>query len=591
MSAFLILLSLQAIAWGIVGFGVATFCLRLRWNLVGGVLLISLGYCLPMAVGQIALALSGNHARMRLLDAIWVIGMIEFSYEVMLLASCAGFLLGALVGTTAGLWPTRDNEGNRCRGALQWTPWKLVVAGPVALLMAWTLFFLADVRAKSRLAEIRTKHQAILDVQEDVAPRLQNDAAMVHDALMLAIMEDQQPDWVLAGYRQRAAERKQHVAVSFYDYELLNLLAANYREAQTGRDFVTRHEEPFLKLRRSVLDDGLEYRHWDVQVARFAALHAIVQVEQNDLDSALQDLKLLRIMAMQSIDKRIEDSFVFVEMEDYRKLVFQAVLATQSPVPPAFYEEILKDIGDFGPSFRRGLKRQLSKKTVEMIDRLLNEGSQAEFRFQSWFQQAAERIIYQEHIPRSLPRIENQINQAFLPSADPIRANLQASFPSMWDLNEAWMIRSGFSSYAYSAFDYRARYYTREELIKAVRVLEQQRDEKGRFLTQQEFLSATTSQDFNPAASILYVTLHDMESGQAEGAVVYGKKHHLVSDGLGFYLGKSILPIIQSTAPTYRVRPQSSMTAWELKHVKNNPLRLYIPHPKASTTDPGQSMD
>lgn len=589
MSAYLILLTLFAIAWAIVGFSVSMLLLKLRWNLVGGVLLLTVGFILPVIVAVLAINHEKDPNAYIFHYGFTIYGMLEVTYEVMIVTSCVGFLLGNLAGTTAGMWPCKDDEGNRRRSANNWTTWKLGAAGPLVLMVAVILFFLADLRAQQRLAGLRAKHQAILDVQEDVAPRLQNDAALVHDALMLALLEDESPDWVLEASRQYdTIVQPVPTKVVRRDYDLLKIFLPGFPQTSQVLQYANRHEEDFLKLRQNVLIEGLEYRHWDEQVARFAAVHALTEIHQGNNDSALKDLELLRAMATQSLDKRIEDSFSFVQIEEFRYLVFQAFLGHVSPVPEDVYQEILTSIGDTTPSLRRSLKRQLSQHVVSSIDALLNEQTSQQHGIRETYRRMAERIIYQEHTPLCVARLEEQINRAFDGSTNSSNITIQSVFPTMWDLNEAWLMTSGFSGPAYHAVRTRYLQNARHELVKAVRMLESQREEKGRFLTQQEFLSGITSNEFTSTISISYLTLHNPTSGKAEGAVLAADEHMQLHDYMGFYLGPAIFAILDDRWPSLQTRQGNRV--WELAHVKNNPMRLLIPTPKASSSNPSSPM-
>ncbi|WDI44475.1 hypothetical protein [Bremerella sp. P1] len=591
MSAYLILLALFAISWAIAGFCVSTLCLKLRWNLVGGVLLIVGGFILPMIIGSAALNQHDDRSGVRLSDALTIFGMLEFSFTILLLVSTIGAIAGVLVGTVSGLWPRIDDDGNRQRSARSWTTWKLVIAGPLALTITWTLFFLADLRAKGRLADIRDKHQAILDVQEEVAPRQQNDAAAVHDALLLAILEDESPDWILENYRQG---KKQPLSANIIfrrnDYDLLKIFLPGFPHTQSVLDYAQRHEDAFLELRRQVLREGLEYRHWDEEVARFTALHALARLHQDDLDSTIDDLKLLHAIANQSLDRRVEDSFSMVPIEAYRYLVFQAILGTTNPVPPEAYNVMLNDTGEVEPSLRRRLKRSMSQEVVKSIDYLLREQTAEQLDFKETFQRATERIIYQEHIPGCTDRLEKEINQVLEPSTDPFVAIPVLAFPMLGDMDEAWLLTSNYSSHMYHAIQFRYMHNVRLEVVKTVQMLEHERIEKNRFLTQQEFLIGITSPEFTAGTSIDYVTLHSPNTGKAEGAIVAAPSHRRLDDFIGLYLGPAIFPIVDATSPSLAIRSGQLNGTWELAQVKNNPLRLIIPTPKASTSNPSTPM-
>lgn len=591
MSAYLILLILFAIAWAIVGFSVSMLIMKLRWNLVGSVLVLAAGFGLPLIVINYALIENQTSFIRHFQDLMSIYEMIVFSYEAMVIVSSFGFMLGIFSGIVAGIWPSKDEAGNRFRSAHCWTSWKLLAAGPVALAITLVLFFLADVRAQQRLAGIRAKHQSILDVQEDVAPRLQNDAAQVHDALMLALLEDNSPDWVLDA--ERKAGTVVHAVptkIDRNDYDLLKIFLPGFQHTSQLLQYVERHEDTFLKLRGNVLDDGLEYRHWDEQVARFAAVHALTKILQQDNDSALKDLQLLRAMATQSLDKRIEQKFSFVQIERYRYLVFQAFLGKVSPVPESVYREMLTSIGDTSQSLRRGLKRQLSQNIVASVDTLLKDEPHEQTNLRETYRRMAQRIIYQEHTPKCVARIEVQINQAFDGTTDPFIAAPQVVFPSIWDPNEAWIVNSGFASHLFLAAEIRFQQNTRLELVKAVGMLEKQRAEKGRFLTQKEFLTAVTSKEFTAAISIDYLTLHNPTTGNAEGGIVAAPTHMMLDDYLGFYIGPAIFAIVDARSPSLRIRTFMSNNPWELARVKNNPLRLMIPTPKASSLNPSAPM-
>lgn len=587
MSAYLILLAIFTIAWAIVGFSVAMLLLKLRWNLVSGVLILATGFALPLIIVNYAFISSGDRWARDLFEVTNIFGMLQLSYEVMVLVSCGGFMLGIMAGTVCGIWPSKDDDGNRVRSAKAWTNWKLIAAGPLALAVAYTLFFLADVRAQQRLADLRAKHQDFLDVQEDVAPRQQNDAAQVHDKLMLALLEDQSPDWVLT-LKREAESAKQSASTQrrYNDYDLLKIFLPGFPQTSQVLEYTKRHEADYAKLRDSVLNDGLEYRHWDKQVARFAAVHGLARIHEGDNDAALKDLQLLRAMATQSLDRRIEESFSFVQIEEFRYLVFQAFLGNVNPVPEDVYQEMLTDIGDTTLGLRRGLKRQLSRQVVISIDNLLEDQPGQSHSLRGTYNRMAERIIFQEHIPQCVARLEVQVNQAFDGSTDPYNNKFWTVFPSMWDMNEAWLMTSGFSSHAFLAAQSRYRHNARLELVKAVQMLEKQRDEKGRYLTQKEFFVGITSKEFTSKTPIDYITLHNSTTGKAEGAILATSDHVQLDDYLGLYLGPAIFPIVDTRSPLMVMRSQPSSGDWELAQVKNNPLRRMIPTPKASTSNP-----
>jgi len=591
MSALLILLGLFLIAWAIVGFSVAILLLQLRWKLIGGFGLTVLGLMLPLAVAVVVIRFGEQRSGLRLWDATTVFGMWQYSYEVLLLVSAAGMILGAAVGTAIGLWPHTDDDGIRHRAAGSWTTWKLLAAGPVALTLTWTLFFLADMRAKGRLAEIRDKHQAILEVQEEVAPRQQNDAAIAHDALHLALLEDDSPDWILAADRQ-AKSQPQLVATAYRrnDYDLLKIFLPSFPHTPSVLDFARRHETTFLNLRDKVLQEGLEYRHWNESVARFTAVHALAQLQQGNVDSALADLKLLRVMQTQSLDRRLEDSFSFVQIEAFRYLVFQAFLGATMPVPDEAFDEMLADVGDIDVGLRRSLKRNLSQEVVRSIDNLLDQHPGERLDFEETYRRAAERIIYQEHIPGCTYRLEKEINRFFQPTADPLVSHPSQAFPMLWNLNEAWLMTSLFSSSLLQAVEYRYHHHVRLELVKAARMLQRQRSQKGRFLTQQEFLMGLNSPQFTTASPLEYVTLHSPTTGKAEGAIIACPSHAQLDDYLGLYYGPAIFPILDARSPSLTMRHNLYQGPWELAQVKNNPLRLVIPTPKASTKNRSRPM-
>jgi len=591
MSAYLILLCLFAAAWTVAGFCAAMLLLKLRWNLVGGILILAVGLGLPLVVVNYALIESGSSWARELWYVDTIFGMLQLTYEVAVMVSCGGYLLGILAGTIVGVWPKRDDEGNRQRSARRWSTWKLTAAGPLALGVALTIFCFADIRAQQRLTELRAKHRAILEVQEDIAPRLQNDAAMLHDALILSLLEDESPDWILAGVRQ-VENRTQPVPTKIRrnDYDLLKIFLPGFAQTTQVREYAQRHEDAFLRLRYRVLNDGLEYRHWDEQVARFAMVHALVAIHEKDDASALQDLRLLRMMATQSLDNRIEESFSFVQIEEFRYLVFQAFLGNVSSVPDDVYQEMLTSAGNPSQNLRRGLKRQMSQHVVSSVDELLQKQPGQRFRIRDTFEQMAERIIYQEHTPNCVARLENEINQAFDGSSDPLVNTPRTMLPSIWTRNEAWLMRSGYAAHLYRAVQVRYQQSVRRELVQAIRMLESNRAEKGRFLTQREFFDGITSTQFTSAISISYLTLHDPTTGKAEGAVVATSEHTRLDDYFGLYLGPAIFPIVDETSPTLIIRANRMSGTWELAQVNNDPVRLVIPTPKASTLNLSSPM-
>ncbi|MEW4455143.1 hypothetical protein AB1L30_20920 [Bremerella sp. JC817] len=579
MSAYLILMAMFAVAWSVVGYGVANLCLKMRWNLVGGFLLVALVAIVPVGFAMMVFEHGATQAGMPWTMVFSSLGMIQFSYEVMQISSCAGYLIGALVGAITGLLPHQTEEGKRERSARGRTTWKMIVLGPLSVAVVWALFFLADMRAIDRLKETRQKHLAILETQEEVAPRQVNDAAHVHDSLIISLMQDPNPDWVLK-LKQDAAERK--IAISTTDSELLKIFLPNFDQTDQVRRYVHRHQEAFEKLRGNVLDAGQEYRHWNPAVARFTAVHALVEVLDNDVDSALLDLQLLGLMQQQSIDARVEDSMDFAEIEAFRYLVFQAFLGHISPVPDNVYQEMLVDMGDLSGAIRRNLKRDLSQAVIRSIDDQLAMSEVKPNEFKAWYRMAAERIIYQENIPNQFARLQQQTNTGFLPTSDRYANSVHAKFPGILVDRSAWVSTSAAFYHCQQATMVWSNHHSRLELTRAIRLVEQHKLKQGTYPSAQEFLMASTSESWSPPFVIGYHTLQQGQFGKVDSAVVFAPTHRQLDDHLALFLGPSVFVLIDNQSRSPAPRQSFMVPTWGTLASVKDPLKLIIPSSTAS---------
>ncbi|MBI1248808.1 hypothetical protein GC197_13330 [bacterium] len=583
-------MSMFSLAWVIVGYCVANLFLKMRWNLVGGVFLLVFGAVIPTGLAWTAYYQSQFYEQFPGALLLSSTGVLEYSFELLWTFSLSGYFLGTLVGTVIGLWPKKTSEGNYQRNAHNLNVWKLAISGPTALLVAWSLFLLADMRAQQRVKTIRDRHLAILQAQDEVAPRLMNDAARKHDALLLALMQDASPDWVLARNRSlpelsKSDQRFQIVARPAHrwrtdqlsDVELLKIFDSGFSGTDQVKKFVRRHDSLFQKLRQSVLQDKQECHPWDIAVARYAAIHGLVELLEGKQSSALADLKLLRLMETQSLQNQNDDAMQFLEIEQFRFLLFQAYLGNVSPVPDEVYEEMLTDVGDIGPSLRRTLKRNLHQEIVNTIDEALNERNQEHPQFKGWFCSAAQLILYQEHLPASAQRIEEAVNATFLQDFDPYTQNPWVAFPLLMKDQEAWLARGVYPYFLYQATYSWYDHHLSRDLVETIREVERNREKNGRYWTQAEFQKWMASSNWKPPVFFDYISLHETNSGPAVGAVVFRNDHKVLHDHFGLYLGPAIIPIVEATSPSLQIRDEPPTRKWELNPVPGKPFSFLIP--------------
>lgn len=577
MTPFYILLALFVLAWATAGFSAAIACLKLRWNLVGGTLLLIVAL-LPLA-GLFEANLQWQTTGTSPLDML-TRAEIHDADETILGASLIGFFLGTLVGLASGLLPhagAKDDNNKTIitRWAHSWSWWKLLATPPVVVGLVWGLFFLADWSAQGRLKKVLETHREQLQAQEAAAPRQQNDASPAHEALLLALMQDPEPDWIEK--HNRAFRPGQPVSPGFQyvdEGNLLRVVLPNFEQAPAAVAFVQRHEAAYETLKQQVLEDGQEYRYWHPKLARFAAVRALVHLRNDDLPAAHADLQLMTHMARQAIDERVGESHDFIQIETYRFLVFQAMLASTDDLPPEVYDTMLADLGDVRLAVRRGLKRGFHEGVVQTIEMLLKAPQADHVKFQHICNAAAVRIVHQHGLESNLEALERDINTHFVPNATTFHP--LGIFP--FNQSHLDLVASPFINELVRASYFITDHEIRRELVRAVRALQEFHQQQGRYPTQAEFVQLLVTPEWTCSVPLDYITLHDPASGAEIGAAIAHGRHARLTDGLGVYVGPAARRVIHHADTDLVVRMHGGgLSTWIFPQVGNNALKRKVP--------------
>lgn len=589
MIAFSIVLIGFVLAWSVVGFALAILFLKFRWNLVGGFLLVTFGW-LPIVFWMGALVYLAWEGKLS--SALWMLDEINTAQSnVEVIASSIGYLLGIVVGTLVGLWPRRKEGEKNQRWARTWPVIRTFVAGGVAVLMAWSLFFLADWRASASLRELQEKYAQQLEVQERLAPQQKNDAASSHDSLLLSLMQETTPIWIEKTAAFHVMETMGPRDFPLQDTKLLQAFVPGSTQIDAMRQLVDRHQEAFQNLRTQVLEAGDQFHYWHPLVARLAAFDALVHLHDDDLDAVRLDLQLLRAMGTQLLDERIGDCQAYQWFEYYRYLVYQAVLGKVSPVPAAINDEMLQPIAGLRLSIRRALKIEMDQAIVARIDQLLAAPETKKLSYEHWRTAAIERILFAESLPITIEKLEQEINHYYVddePSYTPFGF---ASFPGFWS-DYQWYAPTDFTTSMIDQVNFSASHFVRYEMIRVAQKLEAFQQQQGRYPNEDEMLRMMGEDQWQ--ATIDLVPFRNKQSDETVGVLIFDRRHHNLDDHLGIYLGDSIFRLVDNLddLEIFDKDPTTGNVTWKFDPRIQNILNPTLPeYGDSKPTDRADPID
>ncbi|WP_146118580.1 hypothetical protein [Blastopirellula marina] len=541
MIAFSIVLIGFVLAWSVVGFAVAILFLKFRWNLVGGFLLATFGW-LPIIMGIGALVYAVWEGKLSsqqlLLDEIY---MGQSDAEV--IASSIGYLLGIVVGTLVGLWPRRKEGEKNERWARTWPVIRTFVTGGTAVLMAWSLFFLADWRASASLRELRAKYADQLETQEQLALQNEHDTTSAHDSLLLSLLQETSPVWIEQTSDFHAMETTRPQKFPLQDTKLLQAFVPGSTQIDAMRQLVDRHQEAFQNLRTQVLEAGDPFHYWHPLVARLVAFDALVHLHDDDLDAVLLDMQLLRTMGTELLDERSDDCQAFQWFEYYRFLVFQAVLGKVSPVPEVIYNEMLQPIAGLRQSIHRALNKEMEHSIVAWIDHLLAAPKSKNLSYEHWRTAAIERMLFAESLPGTIEKLEQELNHYYVDETLICTPFGTASFPGFWN-DYQWHDLTDFLENMVHQTNFSASHFVHYEMIRVAQKLEAFQQKHDRYPDEDEMLRMMGEDQWQ--AGIDLVPFRNKQSDETVGVLIFDRRHHNLDDHLGIYLGDSIFRLVDN---------------------------------------------
>lgn len=509
MTAYLFILFTFTAAWAVVGFAAAVLFLKMRWNLVGGFCLVVFGWLPALCWSAAALFIAGSG---QLPAKFFTIeGMLELGADLHTMAVAAGYSLGILLGTLVGFYPRTNEEGIRERRARSWPLWKTIVLTPLPLILAWGLFWLADVRAKDRLLDLRQQYQDYLAQQVDAAPNRSHDASSIHESIYIALMQDPLPDEVDIDFRDHTAQ----------------MLLPESEHLPTIREYCQRHEAFYDQLHEVVEQHGLKHHRWHRTVQRFVVLNAMLKIVDGDLASAEDDLRLLRHMGQHCLDEYRGDLFEYFSTEDLRGLLFQLMHASGQDIPGSVYEEMLTREEDWRWKIGRSMKRDIAQQVSGKVDSWLTEPE--ENGFSIFWQTAATRIVQQEHYPRVLAELEREMLYFFTDHEQRFTRFANSPFATMDPHHLPWRLTA--------AVDISVDLAIWQEIVGVASVAQQARDQTGQYPDWETMQTRVNEQLWAPEISLRYHTLRHRDTGELLLVVVRHPDHHWVGDNLALCLG------------------------------------------------------
>lgn len=581
MTAFLIVLIGFVLAWSIIGFAFAMLFLRLHWNLVGGFFLLTFGW-LPIVtwIGLlIYLQWSGQHwTRWYTLEGIYEVGP-----EGLNLVSAFGYLLGIMAGTFAGMMPQKSEERPRDRKARSWPLIRTFGVAGLAMVMAWTIFFLADWRARSKLKQWHADITSELKDSTEMISAEANDAAAMHDQLLLDLMQDTSPIWLgnTSGFHAMRQTRPQKFPTQ--DTTLLRAFTPGSTKIEAVKAFVSRHQKAFNQLRSEVNANADEIHSWHPLIARLTAFEALVRLYEGDLETVLSDLQLLRILGSQLVDPRLDDCPSYQWFEYYRYLVFQAVLGKEFPIADAIYDEMLQPIPGLRASIHRQLTRRFNELAIESIDSILQAPEDDRWTLDEISMAMVVRIIYSTKLPYMVNRVKQQLDRYFR-SED----SYTEPYSPVW-FSRPWYKFDRGTFYEFDLpeqhlVDFSAIHFMRYDLIRVARRVQGFKQDRGRYPTQDEFIALVPMDEYHDLAATTYVALADPDADAIVGVILFRWSHENLDDQLGLHMGKSFFRLVQILDDLQLIESiGNGVAVWTFDPLAIHPLHPTLPADGDST--------
>ncbi|PQO46253.1 hypothetical protein C5Y93_09715 [Blastopirellula marina] len=533
----------SALAWSIVGYSIAILLLKWRWNLVGGTLLFTISW---LPIGAIIFLIVKN-----VLDGkfSWsVISMREIyyaGYDMLYQFPGFGFLAGAILATFIGLWPRRNEEGKLQRWSRTLPVSRPFLIGVVAIFLSWGLFYGADWWASSTLRRLR--EATINKIEEEAATTeelvINEETADAHDQLLIDLLQDKDPAWEIGSEGvSRMALIWPHQS-SIDDLQLLRMFVPGSKKINDVRPLVERYQDRIVTLRSEVLEPADTVQYWHPLVARLVTYDALVHLYDDDIETVVADLQLLRAMGTQLVDERIAAGTAFGWIEFDRMLVFQAVLGKYSPAPAAVYDEMQQETPGLREGFLRQLQTEMDESTVIWIDNLLAAPGDGAASHSSRLNAGIERMFWSEEIFNWREGMESDLENYFTNEAFIYMPFDRVSFPYYWG---AYTLAGGgnFFEDMYHQVFISSWHFQHREMIHVAQWIEKFQEEHERYPTPTEFQQTQLMEEWPIPLDM--VPLKDRKSAKVVGVLLQNSQHSNLKDQQGIYLGDSIFRLVDN---------------------------------------------
>lgn len=543
MITYLIVLIASALAWSIVGYSIAILLLKWRWNLVGGTLLFTISW-LPLG-GMVFLIVKN------ILDGkfSWsVFSMREIYYagpDMLELFPAFGFMAGTIIATFIGLCPRRNEEGKLQRWSRTLPVIRPFVIGVVAIFLSWGFFYGADWWASSTLRGLR--EVTLNKIEEEAAATeelvLNEATADAHDQLLFDLMQDEDPAWAIGSKEFPGMALIRPHRSSTDDLQLLRMFVPGSMKIDEVRPIVDRYQERIVSLRSEVLKPAETAQYWHPLVARLVMYDALVHLYDDDIETVVADLQLLREMGTQLVDERIGGGRSFGWIEFYRMLVFQAVLGKYSPAPAAVYEEMQQETPGLREGFLWQLQREMDESTVIWIDDLLAAPGDEAASHSARLNAGIERMFWSEEIFKFNEGMDSDLERYFTNEAFIYMPFDRVSFPYYWSDYSSGGDSNFFENMYHQVF-FSFSHFQHREMIRAAQWIETFRQEQERYPTPIEFQQMLLDEEWPIPLDMFPLT--DRESGKVVGVVLQNHRHSNLKDQMGIYLGDSIFRLVDN---------------------------------------------
>lgn len=540
MTTFLIVLFGTVLAWSVIGFALAILLLKWRWNLVGGFLLTFFSWFPVLTITGVIGYSAWNGtlpARWFNLDELYYLGARSIE-----LFSGSGFMAGMMIATFVGLWPRRDEEGKRQRWARTMPVIRIFVIGAVAIGLSWGLFYVADWRARSQLRKIREIYSAKLDDEDFLEPGKPRHSASAEEMLLLALLQDEDPTWTTGSNEIPLMASISPGRLSPDDLRLLTVFVPGSEKIDEIREVVKRYQDQLETLKIAVMEEEQAPRYWHPLLARLVTFDAMLHLFDDDLDTVLADLKILREMGRQLLSEGIDAPSEFHWIEFERVLIFQAVLGKHSPAPEAFYEEMRQEMPELRPCIYRNLVRVKNERIVHWIDELLSQPTAEDAAREHYVTAAIERMIWSERFPSEIAKIQQEVDAYYADDSTLLYTRFNTvSFPGFWN-DYLWTGGGQFFEDLVRHTNLSFAHFTRRKMFQAAQEVESFQVSQGRYPTENEFQQMLINGDFPFPLNL--VPLRDRQSGKVVGVILSHRRHSNLKDQLGIYLGDSIFRLV-----------------------------------------------